>query len=136
MSEFEINGQQYRAAKLDAFKQFHVSRRLAPVLSGLAGTVEDGAADFSAFLQPIAEAVARMSDADCDFILDACLASVQRQQGTSWSFIYAGAKQALMFDDIDMAVMLQIAAKVIQENLGGFFLDSVANLKASTSPAA
>lgn len=136
MSEFEINGQQYRAAKLDAFKQFHVSRRLAPVLSGLVFSADGGVGDFTALLQPIAEAVARMPDADCDFILDACLSVVKRQQGGNWSTIYAGANQALMFDDIDMAVMLQIAAKVIQENIGGFFQGHIAGLSNKATPAA
>jgi hypothetical protein len=134
--EFEIAGNTYRAGKMPTFTQFHVSRRLAPVLSGLAVTAGEEAANFAAFLQPIAEAVARMSDADCDFILDACLGVVQRQQGTSWAPVYVGAKQALMFDDIDMAVMLQLAAKVIQENLGGFFQGGVAALKSSSQPAA
>lgn len=127
--EFEIGGNTYRSGKMDTFKQFHVSRRLAPVLGGLAAMAEGEADNFAAFLQPIAEAVARMSDADCDFILQSCLGVVQRQQGNAWSPIYAGGGSALMFDDIDLGSMMQIAAKVIQENLGGFFQGGVAAMK-------
>lgn len=119
--EFEIKGQQYRAGRLDAFKQFHVARRLAPLLGGIA---KGGQGDFSAFLQPMAEALAGMPDADCDFILNTCLAVVQRQQGNAWAPIIKGKE--LMFEDIDMGSMIQITIKVIQENLGSFFSDPAA----------
>ena len=33
MTEFEINGVTYRAATMDARRQFHVARRLSSVLS-------------------------------------------------------------------------------------------------------
>ena len=118
--EFELAGNTYRAGKMDTFKQFHVSRRLVPILGNVAGAVT-GEAGFEDMVQPLMVGIAGMTDADCDFILEACLKVVQRQQGTTWSPIYAGANQALMFDDIDMSVMLQIAGKVIQDNLSGFF---------------
>lgn len=124
--EFEIKGQQYRSGKLDAFKQFHVARRLAPLLGGIA---QGGGGDFSAFLQPMAEAIAHMPDADCDYILNTCLAVVQRQQGNAWASIMKGKE--FMFDDIDMGSMIQITVQVIQENLGGFFSDPAAIAQAS-----
>lgn len=124
--EFEISGQQYRSGKLNARQQFHVARRLAPVLGGLVDASSAGAESFSKFLQPIADAISGMSDADCDYVLDTCLAVVQRQQGTAWSPVMASSK-AIMFDDIDVGVMLQMAAKVIQENLGSFFPGGSAN---------
>jgi len=118
--EFEIGGNTYRSGKMDTFKQFHVSRRLVPILGNVAGAVS-GEASFEDLVQPLMAGIAAMTDADCDFILEACLKVVQRQQGTNWAPIYAGTNQALMFDDIDMSVMLQIAGKVIQDNLSGFF---------------
>jgi hypothetical protein len=118
--EFDIGGNTYRSGKMDTFKQFHVSRRLVPILGNVAGAV-GGEASFEDLVQPLMVGIAAMTDADCDFILEACLKVVQRQQGTTWSPIYAGSNQALMFDDIDMSVMLQIAGKVIQDNLSGFF---------------
>lgn len=118
--EFEIGGNTYRGGKMDTFKQFHVSRRLVPILGNVAGAVT-GEVSFEDLVQPLMHGIASMTDADCDFILEACLKVVQRQQGNAWSPIYAGANQALMFDDIDMSAMLQIASKVIQDNLSGFF---------------
>lgn len=128
--EFEIGGNTYRSGKMDTFKQFHVSRRLVPILGNVAGAVS-GEAKFEDLVQPLMHGIACMTDADCDFILEACLKVVQRQHGNAWAQIYAGANQALMFDDIDMSVMLQIAGKVIQDNLSGFFPGKVA----AASPA-
>lgn len=139
--QFEINGHQYQSAKLDAFKQFHVARRLAPLLSGVGaalrgtGTAPVSAegesaavsaeaapqADFSGFLEPMADALAHMPDADCDYILFTCLAVVQRQQGNGWAKVVAPGSRSLMFEDIDMGEMIGITLKVIQENIGGFF---------------
>jgi hypothetical protein len=133
--EFEINGQKYRSGKLNARQQFHVARRLAPVLGGLATASKGQTDNFATFLQPIADAIAGMSDADCDYVLDTCLASVQRQQqGSTWANIFVNKAQ--MFDDIDMGVMLQIASKVITENLGGFFQGSAASLLSTPTAAA
>jgi len=132
--DFEINGQQYRSGKLNARQQFHVARRLAPVLGGLATASQGKTDNFATFLQPIADAIAGMSDADCDYVLDNCLAIVQRQQGSSWANIFVNKAQ--MFDDIDMGVMLQIASKVITENLGGFFQGSAASLLSTPTAAA
>lgn len=131
--EFEINGQTYQSGKMDAFKQFHVSRRLAPVFGGLASSASKEAGDFSQFLQPIAEAVAQMPDTDCDYVLQACLSVTKRQQGNSWAPVYSPQAKAMMFQDIDLGAMLQITAKVIQDNLGGFFQGAVAGLNPSTT---
>jgi hypothetical protein len=133
MSEFEINGQTYRAAKLDAFKQFHIARRLAPLQAGLSKAMEGGGSGEDAFSPAIAEAVAGMPDADCDYILQTCLAVVQRQQDGRWVSIMAAGAKALMFEDIDMGAMLQIAGQVITENLGGFFGASPAQAEPALS---
>jgi hypothetical protein len=131
--DFEIGGNEYRSGKMDTFKQFHVSRRLVPAFGSFIGAVGEKP-DFAELMQPVMHAIASMTDADCDFILDACLSVVKRRQKDAWAPIYAGANQALMFDDIDMSVMLQIASKVIQDNLAGFFPGKV--IAASGTPAA
>jgi hypothetical protein len=128
--EFEISGNAYRSGKMDTFKQFHVSRRLVPAFGNVVGGIH-GEAGFDDLIQPLMQAIASMTDADCDFILDACLNVVRRQQKDAWSPIYAGANQSLMFDDIDMTVMLQIAGKVIQDNLSSFFTVKGASEKAA-----
>lgn len=120
MTEFEINGVQYRSDRMDAKKQFHVARRLAPLLAGLGGAIKGEKAGFAEFVGPIADAVSKMSDEDTDYVIDACLRVVQRQQGQTWQAVTSRGGD-LMFDDIDLPVMLRLTVAVIQQSLGGFF---------------
>lgn len=123
MAEFPVAGVQYRCGKLDARKQFHVARRLAVILDKLAphfangAGIGEGGADL---IGPLAEAVAGMKDEDVDYILDACLAVVERKDGQSWIHVFNASSKRLQYQDIDMVGMLTMAANVIQENLGGF----------------
>lgn len=116
--EFTVGQATYRSGKLDAFKQFHIGRRLAPLQAGLAEAAQGESVGFTPAL---AGAIAGMSDADCDYILQACLGVVQRQQDSGWANILAAGSKTLMFHDIDVGAMLEIAGHVITENLGGFF---------------
>lgn len=117
MSEFEVAGVAYRSGRLNAREQFHVARRLAPIFSTLTeAAATGGEPDFA----PIAQAVASMPDGDADFVLTKTLAVVERKQGTVWVRLQS-SNGALMFEDLGMMEMLQIAWAVLQENLSGFF---------------
>lgn len=113
--EFTINGSDYRSGKLDAKKQFHLARRLGPVLAKLPGVPE------SEIFAAVAEEIADMSDEQCDYILDTCMAVVKRQQGDAWAPVFNARAGVMQFDDIDMSAMLTIARYVIEENLASFF---------------
>lgn len=123
--EFTIGEQHYRTAKLDTFRQFHVSRKLLPVLSGLFGKAgmagAEGQVDVTSIIEGVSTTLAGMPDADCEYVLQACLAVTARQQGNAWARVWDSNSRTLMFDDIDMSVMLQITVKVVQESLGNFF---------------
>lgn len=121
--DFDIGNHSYRSTKLDAFRQFHVARKLAPVLGTLApalsGLAEKGGG-LEAIL-PMARAIADLPQADCDFILKSCLAVVGRQQGgAGYSPVFNAAADRMMFEDIEMPEMVQIAVNVIQDNLSRF----------------
>lgn len=115
----EVGGHKYRIGRIDARKQFHVARRLAPLLAGMSG-IPDKSAGFAAFLGPLADALSGMSDEDVDYVLDVCLSVCQRIQPNGHPAPVM-TRGGLMFEDIDMGQMIQLAVKVIQENLGGFF---------------
>ncbi|KEY56940.1 phage tail assembly chaperone [Serratia sp. DD3] len=127
--EFEINGQQYRANKLNVFDQLRVSRKLLPVLSGLLGelkvlkqlksgqiTLDDA---FKTALPAIAQTLADLSDEDSNAIIHPSLSVVLRQQGSNYVAIFNNGQ--LMFDDIDLMSMLQIVARVVGDSLGNFW---------------
>lgn len=115
----EVGGQKYRIGRIDARKQFHVARRLAPLLAGMS-IVPDKSADFAAFLGPLSDALSAMPDKDVDYVLDICLGVCQRIQANDHPAPVM-VRGGLMFEDIDMGQMIQLAVKAIQENLSGFF---------------
>jgi hypothetical protein len=144
--EFEIGGQKYRAAKLDTFKQLHVSRKVGPVLPKLlpvfvqfTKSAKDGApADdltaVAAAVEPLTQALADMPDVDFEYVVNTCLAVVQRNQMNNWAPVYS-AGGGLMFDDIDLGATVQLVAKVIWYSLGPFLSGFLANAQ-PTNPTA
>lgn len=132
MGKTIINDVTYSTGRLPAKVQFHVVRRLGKVLgklSGMAGLIKAGTTpeelqadpEFGmAMLEPLAEGLAEMSDEAADYVIDHCLAVVERKQasGGMASVMVAGK---LMFEDMDMGVMIQLVWAVLQENLSGFF---------------
>lgn len=130
MVEFNLNGQTYRAGKLDAFKQFHLSRKLAPIVPTLIpvfvklsrdGDLAKDIAGIAAIVQPFADGIAAMTDADSEYVLSTCLGAVQRSTGqNTWAPIWSQAAKSCMFDDIDLGVMVQLVMQVVQDSLGPF----------------
>lgn len=131
MEELELAGTWYRTGKLDAFKQFHLFRKLMPLFSGMGETAAtnlavaanggDTSASRWSALGPIANAVADMSQQDSEFIIKTCLAVCQRKNPVGQWVRVTTQQGDLMFDDIDLQVMLQLSFAVIQDNLATFF---------------
>jgi len=132
--EFTIGDVNYRTRhKMDARQQFHVARRIAPLISQIAAVGPALAVALSAnnpqameaLAEPIAKALASMSDEECDYVLDRCLALVQRQSGGNgaslWTDVWNARAGRMQFDDIQLPEMIQIATEVLRENLMGFF---------------
>lgn len=136
MKQVIIKGQTYGVGTLDALRQFHITRRIAPIImSGgvslltLRQEANIPMEDMFAGLSPMASVLANMSDADTEYILATCLSVVTRKQGETWAPVAHGAQP--MFADVDMMAMIRLAVAVIMENLAGF----IAELDAATPPA-
>jgi hypothetical protein len=112
---FTVNGHEYTSGKLNAKQQFHIVRRLAPVLSGLVGIK-----DAEDAIGSITNAISSLSDTDADFVLFGLLSCVERQDASGgWAKITAG--ELLMYQDIDLMAMMQIAVESFKVNFGNFF---------------
>lgn len=111
MAEFEFNGQTYALAKLDAMTQFHVSRRLMPIM-GVMGDEGD-------VKEKLFRAVGELSDGDAEYVIGKCLADCRRKNGDAWAKIYQSGR--LMFEDIGMTGMIQLTFATLKENLTDFF---------------
>ena len=99
-SQIQVSGHTYAIARLDAFKQLAVARRLGPFVTAFFDTiaVATGPTPFAAY-EPILKAIGEMSDDDANFILNTCLGV-----------------------DITPSDMLQITGKVLEAHqIAGFF---------------
>ncbi|HAW2832183.1 TPA: hypothetical protein JLR02_000789 [Escherichia coli] len=126
--EFEIKGHEYRISRLGVFEQLKVTRKLLPLLSGLlsgpdglrAAFTDTGVGPdvFDSVLPRIASELSALSDEDTDAIIQPCLAVVARRNGKNWTPVFRSGE--LMFDDIDLMVMLRLVARVVADSLGNF----------------
>ena len=127
-TEIELGGHQYRIGKLTAMQQFHVTRRIAPLLPNLASIFvglqnESASTDFTHLAhlaQPFMQAIAAMNDSEAEQLIGLCLTAVKRQHAQGWQDVWNRKQNVCMFDDIDLGVMLPLVVRVITENLGGF----------------
>lgn len=132
-----IAGQDYRFGKMEPKEQYHVMRRLAPLLGSMGGALmgllEAGDNDdkaramreISEALGPLAEALADMPDERFDYVIDHCLLHVSRM-GPDKVFhpIYIANPKgppSRMFADIDALTELRLVSEVIKSNLAPFF---------------
>lgn len=122
MADFELNGVTYRLARLDAMTQFHVSRRIMPLMAAMGGESEGDK------LAKLFSAVGQLSDEDSEYVIGKCLADCRRQSGDTWAKVYVAGK--LMFDDLGMMGMIALTFETLKENLADFFTGLGSNLAA------
>lgn len=132
MTEFTIGEHTYRAGKLGAFKQLHLSRKVAPIIPTLipvfvklsasqgGNPLSGDLAGMAELLGPFAEGLASMPDEAAEYVLGTCLAVVQRKQGATWAPVWSERNSVCMFDDMDLGAMIQIAVQVLRDSLGPF----------------
>lgn len=127
--EYELNGVRYQIGRMSVKDQFHVARKIAPVVAGLGrgyamaaiaassnseNTTQDG--DLFEALTPVADILSKMQDAEVDYVLNKCLSVVAKWNGQSWAKVMSNG--SMMFDDMDLSTMVQIVMEVVQSNLG------------------
>lgn len=143
--EFEIDGILYKAGKLDAFKQLHLSRKVAPIIPTLIpvfmeiskkGDLTNNMDKLGTLLKPFADGLSNLSDESTEYILSTCLSVVRRQSNETWARVWDQNGKVCMFDDMDLGVMIRVCIEVMQDSLGGFIqglLMSQQNNPATTS---
>lgn len=133
--DFSIQGKNFKLSKIDAFRQFHLVRRLAPLLgemipamTKMSQTLKVGAdlseekklEQISTIAAPLMTGLSKLSDTDADKVLFGLLSSVEMQQDTgNWAKV--ATESALMFSNLELPVMLQLAGRAFMYNLSGFF---------------
>jgi hypothetical protein len=127
--ELDLSGHAYTtgATRLDAFSQLHIARKMGPALPLVEGLVATENADKDKGILTVL-IFSHISDADTEFVIHKCLSVVQRRQESGKFAKIQAPDGCLMFDDIPMMDMLQLAIAVIEENLGDFFRTALGNL--------
>jgi len=135
-NEFSAGPRKFKVSKINALKQFHIVRRMTPILSKLAPKLKDlrplvmtngemtedqkldAAADF---LAPVIEGFSLLSDKDSEYVLMTLLEAVEmhQEQYGNWAKVASGGQ--LMFQDLDLGVLMQAAGRAFMFNLQGFF---------------
>jgi hypothetical protein len=162
MSETEIGGIRYQVNKMNVFDQAHVARKVAPIIFGMGKGYsqainslsnvngetphvngEESVSDdptvsaaqntimFDAMV-PITEILAKMSDDDVNYVLKKCLAVCLRNTGQQWVPLMRGGN--LMFEDLDLATLIQLTMEVVQDNLGPSLLGLLLPVSAAEEP--
>lgn len=129
MKLITIGDQSYvLARKLSAFDQLHLARKLGPAMPIVEGLVSPANVDKDKALLTVL-ALSHVSDADTEYVVRKCLGVVNRVQGTVSSKLMTDSGE-MMFDDVTMNAMLELAVAVIEDNLGDFFRTTLAGLAA------
>ena len=155
MIEFEIEGKQFRFDKLTAMQQFHVSRKIAPLIPPLLPvfdqirkdeakklSVVDDFAAIGPLLQPFADGLASMSDEASEYVFSTCLGAIKYRHGENWIQMWSvTGKVAMVVELNDASLLLRLVVRVISESLAPFlagFLTSAsepqAALRSTDSP--
>jgi hypothetical protein len=140
-----IGGHKYQIGQLNAMQQFHVSRRIAPLLATMgisfATILQHRSIDVDQLmpvLGPVSQVLSTMSDEQTDYIFATCLGVVKRaEKGPGgkdmWAPVSTGA--ALQYEDIKMQHMIAIVVAVLQVNLEDFFKELLAQVESRSSSA-
>lgn len=147
MNEFEMDGNRYRINKLDTIKQWHLSRKVSPLIPPLipvfmkiarAGGLMNDIEGIGELLGPFAEGISTMSDEHSEYVFNTCLGAVQRFNGvdSKWLRIWVPESRMSMFPELnDISKAIPIVVKVIWDALGPF-INGLLTAQQTEEPAA
>ena len=130
MSTFTLKGIEYDLGRIDAITQFHLQRRIMPIMAALGISItemikrhegrEDAAdAEMLEMMSPAMQVISKMTDEEVNYVLHNSLAAVSRIDGGKRQKIFVAGR--FMYQDIEMRDMIQLTVAVLKENLGDFF---------------
>lgn len=142
MTEFEIDGKFFRIGKLSAMQQFHVMRKISPLMPPLMPIfaqvandqkkgvkVQDDFEVIGPLLQPFADGLSGMSDESSEYVFNTCLSAVRYKHGENWiQFWNATGKVAMVMElNGDVALLVRLVVRVIADSLAPFLSGFLTN---------
>jgi len=131
--DFSIGGREFKLSKLDALKQYHIVRRVGPILSDILPAFgetkklqnpeklseNEKLEALAKIVSPIVNGLGKLSDADSELVLFGLLSAVEVKQSVGWAKVSNGS--LLMMQDLELPVLLQCAGRAFVYNLSSFF---------------
>lgn len=137
-NDFEVNGRKFKLNKIDVMKQFHVARKISPLLGSalpamkeMAALSKNGGFDklgegdklekISKVMIPFIEGIGKLSDEDSEMVLTSLLSSteVYQDEHKVWAPVAKG--KIILMQDLELPTLLQVAGRSFMYNLSGFF---------------
>lgn len=137
-----VNSIDYQFGKISALAQFHIVRRLAPMIGEIIPAVTAiskkgnldpkdlaNSEESLKLLEPVISSISKLSDSDANYVIFELLKPVSRKvtNAGGWAKVVNG--EHFMYDDIDMPTMLRLCGFSLMHNLGGFISALPAGLK-------
>lgn len=132
--DFQAGGHDFKLNKIDPFKQFHIVRRLGPILGDIIpvaqkikSTISGEQSEDEKFetiaqiAQPILNGLSKLSDEDANKVLLGLLSAVEVKQLPAGNWAKIAREESLMIQTIELQVLLQVAGRAFAYNLAGFF---------------
>ena len=142
MSVVEIEGQKYEIGKMSAEVQFHVFRRVMPLIRPImislrAQGLQEGSSITgkvkAEILTSIADDLAEIPDERLNYVIDNCMNVVSRVVGDQKLPLKVHGQR--MFQDMDMLQLLMIMWAVLMETFGPFLTALLAGPSQGEGPA-
>lgn len=132
-AKFEFGGTVYTIGVINGVEQFHLFRRLAPVvatmgvemfrlLSSKQDARDMSKTDWMILAAPIIGELAKMPQEDVDYLIQNSLKVVRRLDGELWAPLLNPQGQ-LMYQNLGMVTMLRLIMEVLRHNLDDFFVE-------------
>ena len=126
MNDVTYKGKTYKIGKINALEQLKIVKRLAPLMGKLQEMTEiDFEGDQARGLAALGETIAKIPDADAEYIINACLGAVELRQDAggpggvgNWARVRVNG--ALMFP-LELDEILFLMFQVVRANLSTFF---------------
>jgi hypothetical protein len=134
--DFEIGGRKFKLSKIDPLKQFHVARRISPILADMlpamkglqkaSGTFDQLPSDekldkIASVVGPFMKGLSQLSDKDAELVLFSLLQAVEVQQLPAKNWARVATDSMIMMQDLDLSVLMQAAGRAFMFNLSSFF---------------
>ncbi|CAB4149543.1 hypothetical protein UFOVP558_7 [uncultured Caudovirales phage] len=134
--DFQIGERHFKLSKINALKQYHIVRRIAPILGDILPSIKDVAGamkdqaklteqekfdQIAVMAGPLFSGMAKLSDKDSEIVLFGLLAAVEMKQPETNSWARLVVNDQMMFQDLDLPTMLQAAGRAFMFNMAGFF---------------